>query len=650
MPNSVLAARLPLTAALLGTLALTAGCENRIGGGRVLNVVDTPRSDAGVFTPNLDGGVWRPDAAIEDTGDQTPVDAGVVTHPLPYGAVGSTCGASGDTVYLILAAEDLDCTALGEIIDSGPNGVPVAYAELTDLTSTGARTLQAQVCLSGTTCETRALNLDVISVAEGQSMVASWHMDIDGVRAEGGLNAPWCNFDSAQPGGALASGLRMTEVAIYQGVKITLMSDGAPQSPNAPVIGGRPALVRVFVAPQGGFDARDIVARLTIDAPSMPPVVLEETMRVSITSSEQRPNTTFNFDVSGNDLPLDATFSVGLYETDACGQGNPDPSGVLYPTSGAADLDPRPTGGPIRVVLVPVRYNADGSGRLPDTSQAQLERYRNLMYKLFPVPDVDLSVRAPFDWNDTIARNGGGWSEILQAILDLRNSDSPSAETYYYGIFTPQASFSAYCSGGCVTGLGPVPGAGDRYSRGAVGVGFTGDQAPGTFVHEIGHALGRLHAPCQTSNADPSYPYSGGRLGVWGYDLLDRVLMEPNDNRDMMGYCDPVWISDYNYDAIFERIARVNGAQPFTSWQPTKWRVLLDDMDGIRWSRRVVLKQPPRGDEVGVKFLGAFGQVLSTAAAHRYAYDHLPGGYLLVPAPPEGTRFVDVPGRGRVAF
>jgi hypothetical protein len=41
---------------------------------------------------------------------------------------------------------------------------------------------------------------------------------------------------------------------------------------------------------------------------------------------------------------------------------------------------------------VPFRYDADGSQRLPDTSQAQLERYRDAIYGIFPVSSVEITV------------------------------------------------------------------------------------------------------------------------------------------------------------------------------------------------------------------------------------------------------------------
>ena len=40
-----------------------------------------------------------------------------------------------------------------------------------------------------------------------------------------------------------------------------------------------------------------------------------------------------------------------------------------------------------------------------------------------------------------------------------------------------------------------------------------------------------------------------------------------------MGYCRNQWISDYNFEAIFERIERVNGAAFFISTPPRPYRV-----------------------------------------------------------------------------
>ena len=80
--------------------------------------------------------------------------------------------------------------------------------------------------------------------------------------------------------------------------------------------------------------------------------------------------------------------------------------------------------------------------------------------------------------------------------------------------------------------------------------------------HELGHAHGRLHAPCNVSDPDPQFPYPDANIGVWGYDQRSGEFRDPT-SKDMMSYCpEPrwsAWISDYNYQAILVRVAAVNG-------------------------------------------------------------------------------------------
>jgi hypothetical protein len=48
---------------------------------------------------------------------------------------------------------------------------------------------------------------------------------------------------------------------------------------------------------------------------------------------------------------------------------------------------------------------------------------------------------------------------------------------------------------------------------------------------------------------DRSYPYSGGTIGVFGYNVRTNTLWQ-SSAPDVMGYCDPNWISDYTFNAI----------------------------------------------------------------------------------------------------
>jgi hypothetical protein len=68
-------------------------------------------------------------------------------------------------------------------------------------------------------------------------------------------------------------------------------------------------------------------------------------------------------------------------------------------------------------------------------------------------------------------------------------------------------------------------------------------------AHELGHNFGLGHAPCGT-DGDSSYPYPGAKIGTWGYDLVNRELKDPDLYYDLMSYCSPEWVSDYNYEKV----------------------------------------------------------------------------------------------------
>jgi hypothetical protein len=90
-------------------------------------------------------------------------------------------------------------------------------------------------------------------------------------------------------------------------------------------------------------------------------------------------------------------------------------------------------------------------------------------------------------------------------------------------------------------------------------------------LQEVAHTFGRLHAYCDVPDGgtppmglDPTYPYKTGSIGVWGYDILAKKLYDPAKYDDIQSYCNPVWISDYTYSAIFDWITKVNAAAPIT--------------------------------------------------------------------------------------
>jgi hypothetical protein len=464
-----------------------------------------------------------------------------------------------------------------------------------------------------------------------------------GSGGSGGSDASTGTGDSGTPpppppptsGGAPVLGLTLDEVAVYQGVKIPVARGGAAVgSRNGPIVANRPALVRAFVSRDGAYRNQTVRGELRLrrGGNAVAPIVVSKA--VAANSTDDRLDSTFNFDVPEGVLDSTTEFSVALIDPGASGAGNPR---AIYPSSGASEsLGVRSSGDRgIRVMLVPYAYGADGSNRLPDTSPAQIERYRTAFFALFPAAKIEIAVHDPVPWSRAIASNGNGFSDVLQATVQLRQRERPDANVFYYGIFAPAASSQAYCSRGCVaglSGLGTNPR--DAAVRASVGIGFTGAQSAQTSVHEVGHALGLPHAPCGTQDAERNFPYANASIGVWGYDLLQKRLINPNVGKDFMSYCQNEWISDYNYRKIFDRIALINNAAfVLGGWNEARtYRFVSVDPDGsVRWGERLPLEEPPTGARVEVARIDRAGRVVRRDEGAAYPFDHLGGGFLLVP-------------------
>ena len=382
--------------------------------------------------------------------------------------------------------------------------------------------------------------------------------------------------------GDYAGNVNISEIAIYQGVKISLMKNGqAINKRNAPVVEGRPALVRVSVAPTGGFQNRNIAALL--DLKSSDPNVKSQTasLQVSGSSTDSSLGSTINFQIPPEQMTGDLKFRVSLHEPSGGSVGAVQ-GGAVFPSQGDANMGVEASG-PVRLVIVPFIYNGDGSGRAPNTSNAQMKIYHDAVFGMYPTTKVEMQVRNPVTYSGYVGP-GSGWSQWLDSLCDLRQKDGVDSKVFYYGVMAPKTSWNSY--GGGIAGLGMVPSATLKWGRCSVGLGFQGADKQGLIMaHEVGHNHGRPHAPCGVSG-EP-FPYSGARVGVWGHDLLGSGLKNPSNFRDLMSYCDPQWISDVNYGKLFTRIRYINQNAYEVPGEPQAYQKLLVDVDGsLVWGRR----------------------------------------------------------------
>ena len=422
----------------------------------------------------------------------------------------------------------------------------------------------------------------------------------------------------------LAAGVSIRDIDVYQTVAVPLVRDGAAiTSRSAPVIAGADALFAIHVDVDGGFSPRTIEARVTIDGD-------EYASQHDVgQSSDDTPATALRVNVPGEAIAQGASFEVSLHELDIAPAQ--DAVGARYPADGVAELGAVSAGGPLHLVVVPFRYNADGSGRLPPT-EAAADAYYEAFKAIFPVADVELTVRNPVNMSMSLATSEG-WSDWLGLLRAVREADAPSHNTYYYGIAAPASSFRGYCSGSCIAGLGHVPSAGNSFLFASVGVSFDDALGVGTAVHEVGHTMGRRHAPCGgASGVDSSYPYQGASIGSWGYDFRRGEFKSPSQFTDVMGYCRSQWISDYQYRSVYDRISTVNAMAPAHIGPPRTYRVGTVDAEGsIEWERYATLDVPATGGELEVSLLGETGGEIGVATGHFYPYSHLPGGVVYMP-------------------
>lgn len=436
---------------------------------------------------------------------------------------------------------------------------------------------------------------------------------------------------------APARGVTIERISLYQGLERSLMADGA-ETPAAtvPLVAGRDGVIRVFYQTDDTYDDAEVVARLELEGAEEP---LEVTGKLTYAaSSNEDIGSTINFAVPGTAFGETLSYSVALLQKGGAGED------AAWPSDGKQTV---PVEGPhstLRVSLVPIQYDFDGSSRLPDVSESIVEQYRTRLQQLYPVSAVEITVHEPIPWAGELAANGDGWDEIIDAFVDLRARESISDDVYYYGVFNPEEQLSDYCFAGCLLGatlLNNSPSdVGDVGLRLALGVGYP-EQSVDTMAHELGHAHGRKHANCGSGLAagsvDSQYPHEEGQIGVWGLDPSTMQLYPPSVTSDIMGYCEFQWVSDYTFAALLHRGALVN--LPRWKEPPRTRRTAVVRVEGGRahWTRTISSRT--RGKQAAT--IVASGKRLSVEAAY-YPFDHLPGGLAFVPIDEEPVDAIEI--------
>ncbi|MFP6685489.1 MAG: M66 family metalloprotease [Polyangiaceae bacterium] len=415
----------------------------------------------------------------------------------------------------------------------------------------------------------------------------------------------------------LVDGVTLVSIDLYQGIRRPIMDNGAPASSSIPVVAGKDGMLRIFYTTSTSYNGQSVTAHVVIGQGTP----IEASQTLSGSSSQSSLSSTLNVDIPGSAITAGSDILVELRQPESMSTGS------NAQASYQGSLGAEQGGKTLKIKLVPVKYGS----KLPDTSQAQLDRYQKWFEGTYPIPKIEITVRSqPYTFYGNL--NGySGWSSLLNDVSDLRSSDGAPSDQYYYGVHD--------ASGSGLLGLGWLGyDSTDNWARTAIGVGWTGDTAPETMIHELGHNHGRDHAPCGTSG-DSSYPHSGASIGVWGYKPWSQKLLDPYDYVDFMSYCDPIWISDYTYKALFKRLSAVSKS-PKLVFNPDLMNRSYDAIrviDGqAEWKGTITGERPPMGTKKSVQ-IKTQGNGWKVVTGHYYPYNHITGGMLYVMRPKQYT-------------
>ena len=304
---------------------------------------------------------------------------------------------------------------------------------------------------------------------------------------------------------------------------------------SVPLVAGRDGLLRVFARASALTDARPPVrARIYQDGELVATQTLTAPGTVPVAADEEVYGTSWNALLPGELIQPGMSFIVDVDPDDSVLES--DESDNVYPHDGTPHTPEVRTAAPFMARLVPVVQSANGL--VGDVNEANLSKWVDRAYTVYPFADTDIDIRSPYTFTGSLASTyDSTWNRLLNEIRVLRMTDANTR--YYYGVIKP-----SYTRGGTGYGYIGLPA--------AVGVDWMNHRAE-TLAHEWGHNFGRLHVDCGgPANPDLTYPHPGGTVVHPGWDVLTGALHSSNGRYDLMSYCNPTWSSDYTYEAVMD--------------------------------------------------------------------------------------------------
>ncbi len=304
-------------------------------------------------------------------------------------------------------------------------------------------------------------------------------------------------------------------------IELTQATQNASQT--VPMVAGRPTVARIFLQSAVGLTGQSVTLSATRNGVALAGSPLTRTGAASYaTPNRDAANQSTNF------LLPTAWLSGNVVLT----------ARVVDGGQSLARTVSFQTVPPLRVTIVPIRYVHAPNGN--EYAAPATAAFPASVQRMFPIPYLELRWHTPLTFRGNLTASASNrladWERLLNVTLALKQSEGAASDTVYMALLPTAISSDNRIY---YTGIGT--------SMRAT-VNFDTQLTP---AHELGHTLGRGHAPCGgVTNADPAYPYAGASIGALGFNTASSTLIDPAETTDLMSYC-AEWISDYNYIGMY---------------------------------------------------------------------------------------------------
>ncbi len=449
--------------------------------------------------------------------------------------------------------------------------------------------------------------------------------DVNTTEGPGTDTEPTTGEPEPEPEPEMAHGIHITKVTADQGVEVPIGLNGGGVGGgdrNAYLINARETLIRVEVDVEDGWTPREIRADLTLTLPpDQEPQVSSKTLMITGDTDRQVFDSAIWWFIPADFVAPGMSYSVTLWETtpDYNDLPDSDPQPMLPLDGSLAAVGIEDSHMVLKVGLVPIKHVIDGQncGEAPEIDENLMKVMKDQLYMQNPVDEVEMVIEPTMTFEGSMQSFG----PLLTAMSQYRNTLDTPPEKYLYGLTRP-CDGGADGVGGQAYGIPTNPIKGNAYQRVSIGRRYASNGSTAeTFVHEVGHTQGRYHIACNGTEAgtDPSYPYTGGDIGVYGFGVISWTV-HPPENHDYMTYCGSTWVSDWGWNKVYPIITELS------SWE-------FEDQDGGEMGTLLVGALYPDGTEDWWTTPGSLaGEPLSTVHSLELQYNgevlaNLPAAY-----------------------